>query len=87
MTKEKFIRNLHQALEHHDVDMPRKLLEQFADLNFEDGNDLADWEYDDFYYFGSEIAANYFYGMTDEQIFWQVAREFDLNVPEGYDED
>lgn len=87
MTREKFIRCLSQALEHHDVSISREILEKFANLNFDEDNSLADWDYDDFYYFASDVAANDHYGYTEEFAFWDAARSLDLNVPEEFDEE
>lgn len=48
MTRNKFKRNLVEALIHHDCDISNEELERFLDLNFDEDSSLSDWTFADF---------------------------------------
>jgi len=79
MTREKFKRNLIQALDRRDHYVDDKTLEEFLDLNYDEDGDW-DWDIDDFMGFADELCANF-------GDFWKTVRSYDLNYPEKYKED
>lgn len=74
MTREKFKRNLVQALDHHDQYVSDEDIEKFLDLNYDEDGDW-DWDYEDFDYFAIEVCENFGH-------FWETVRSYDLNYPE-----
>ena len=78
MTRERFKRNLVQALEHKDQYVSDRDMEKFLDLNYdEDGN--WDWDYDIYTNFASE--------MCRTGNFWKAVKQFDLHYVGEEEED
>jgi len=77
MTREVFKRNLVQALDHRDMFVDNKTLEEFLDLNYDEDGDW-DWDYDNFTQFASDLCANF-------GDFWQTVEEYDLHTPAEYE--
>ena len=74
MTREKFKRNLIQALDHTDQFVDNETLEKFLDLNYDEDGDW-DWNIDDFMGFAEELCANF-------GDFWKTVKSYDLNYLE-----
>lgn len=76
--REKFKRNLIEAVENHDGYCDNDEVNKFLDLNYDEDSSLNNWTYGDFDYFARSIAA---YG------FWQAAEDFDFVIPDKVPEE
>ena len=72
MTRSKFKANLAQALDCKDQYVGDETLEKFLDLNFDEDSSLADWDFQDFYWFATDVC---------QDGFWGTCREWDLHYP------
>lgn len=79
MTREKFKRNLIQALDRHDQYVSDEDIETFLDLNYDEDGDW-DWDIDDFMDFAIEVCANF-------GSFWETVECYDLHSPREYEEE
>ena len=70
--REKFKRNLIEAIENHDGSCDNDEVDKFMNLNYDEDSSLNNWTYGDFDYFARSIAA---YG------FWKAAEDFDFVIP------
>ena len=75
MSRNKFKRNLGQALDRRDQYVSDEDLEKFLDLNYDEDGDW-DWDLDDFMDFADEVC---------NEGFWETVAEYDLHYP-GEDE-
>ena len=79
MTRNKFKENLVEALDSKDMFVKNEDIETFLDLNYDEDGDW-DWAYRGLSDFASEVCANF-------GDFWETVEEYDLHLPEEYEED
>ena len=77
MNREQFKRNLEASIENKDQYVNPEDIERFLALNFDEDSSIAEWSYDDFSDFSSDLCANF-------GDFWKTVSSYDLHCPDKH---
>jgi hypothetical protein len=77
MNREQFKRNLEASIENKDQYVNPEDIERFLALNFDEDSSIAEWDYDDFSDFSSDLCNNF-------GDFWKTVSSYDLHCPDKH---
>ena len=77
MNREQFKRNLEASIERKDQYVNPEDIERFLALNFDEDSSIAEWNYDDFSDFSSDLCNN-------SGDFWKTVSSYDLHCPDKH---